>query len=216
MIFYILIVALTIKIILDMYIFKYLRKKRIQKNMVKTKKEKEDIEPKPEKKIKEPLTRFEKTVTIINIVLVFILVISSVWSAFNLFAPKSNTSITSGGKELAFIIGSKDARWQIWIKNNGDGEAQGIDLEVEFPDGSTIQWKNKLFQEWNGNWSREPDYLYSKNNYCSMRWDYLSPHCEIRVDLQIQLPNEGSYEKIYPNHVVVSVKNEKSPIFEYP
>ena len=64
-----------------------------------------------EKKKKEPLTRFEKNVTIINIILVVIIAISAIWSSFNPLVPKSNTEVIFdiGDCNLALNVGDESS-----------------------------------------------------------------------------------------------------------
>lgn len=145
--------------------------------------------------------------------------IFSITTAFILPAlqPHPNTEVIQGGEDLLIQqYGGDKARWDIRIKNTGDDEAEGVSLEVEFPDGSTIDWQSG-FIGWEGNWSRKPDYLETEDNYFIMRWQFLPAHAEIYVDVAVDLTAEYPPDaEVEPNHVLVTAKGERSPIHEYP
>ena len=189
------------------------------KNVKKRKKE-DDLKKNHQKttdKKKKKISLSDKVLIITTIMAGIGLLLSGLNTNMILSKPSPDTKVISGGKNLLIQKnGGSYARWTIEIKNKGTDEAEGIFLEMEFPDASTIDWTSN-FVDWEGNWSRKPDYIETHHNYCLMRWNYLPAHGIIKVDLAINLSFEYPPDaKIDPNRILVTAKGEKSPIHEYP
>lgn len=158
---------------------------------------------------------FKEKIYVFGIIISIVISIFSI--SFNAFIlptlqPHPTTIIEDENFYIQMGSGNSWEVLKLRIENKGNDESSKITVEITLHDNMSFYYADSL----NNKYSRPPKDIYQEDKLLILSWDYLLPHTSIDISQRINFLGFESSVPIYPKHIVISAKDEDSPIFEYP